>query len=125
MVKQMLTWDSRLSLWTDIILGVLPALIFGYLSIIGLSVTVPEIQDWLSGENRRVMLGPEFFFMSLFGLLACYSIVHVTSTRDRTRPKWLFVLLLSIGILIGSRALPVSLSLIAIAIKHMYLLTRA
>jgi hypothetical protein len=165
MVKQMLTWNSPLSIGFDVVLGVLPAVmlsLFGALACFGaiLDFFAPSddavrsrltAQGYDSGEIKMNIAeiyrtSPEEGLIGFLGLIACLAMIVVTFRRSRVQPKWLYAFGLFLGICIVAYSLfetfilkapssiPANLlsnfylvlvPIPSVAIKHIFMLTRA
>jgi hypothetical protein len=119
MVKQMLTWNSPLSIGFDVVLGVLPALmlsVFGALGVFGaiLDFFGPSdaavrshltAQGYDSGEIKMSIAeiyrtSPEEGLIGFLGLITCLAMIVVTLKRSRVQPKWLYTVGLFLGVCI-------------------------
>ena len=128
-----MTWNSPLSVGFDILFGVLPALYLGALSVVFCYLT---IRNMAHPENQGLVLA-----WTACGLIASYSMVHVSITRAKTKHKHFLIACLALGIITAAFTKyitqtqltipnidPLQYVLIAIsivAIKHIAMLTRA
>jgi hypothetical protein len=129
----MMAWNSRLSIGFDILFGILPALYLGVTSIVFSYLT---IQNTALTENQWLFLA-----FTVCGIAAAYSMVHVSATRAKTKNRNVFIACLALGILTAgfteyvaktqltiNSIYPLQYVLVAIsivAIKHIFMLTRA
>jgi uncharacterized membrane protein len=125
----MIAWNSPLSIGFDIVFGVLPALFLGVLSLL---FCFSVLKNMAYSESQAFALT-----WSVCGIVATYSMVHVSITRTKTKNKILFIACLALGIATAAFTtheeakffstnlfqLPVFISIVAI--KHIIMLTRA
>jgi hypothetical protein len=144
MVKQMLNWDSPLSIGFDFLFGLIPAMYWGLMSFFGIILSLVSIPDLLFGRLSSSW-GVKEYFESFFGFYACISMFYITIQRSRAVKKRIFILGLSTGIIVcfvsffappttiqydltNSAALFLLLITFLpaiVAIKHIIMLTRA
>jgi uncharacterized membrane protein SirB2 len=129
----MIAWNSPVSVGFDILFGVLPALYLGVASIVFCYFTIQNIAH---PENQWLLL-----VFTVCGIIAAYSMIHVSVARARTKNKNFFITCLALGIVTAgfteyiaktqltvNSIYPLQYVLIAIsivAIKHIVMLTRA
>jgi hypothetical protein len=140
--ESVLTWKSPLSIGFDVVLGVLPAIYFAVVSLIFLFDS--ELHHTFNDLLGRLT----FFGIGLSGLVTTLSLIYVTFAREHTANKFFFKIILGFGIflaifvplllwilnLIKQISLNYSLigfitaleiPIVIVAIKHIYLLSRA
>jgi hypothetical protein len=129
----MMTWNSPLSIGFDILFGALPALYLGVTSIVFCYLT---IRNMAHPENQWLLLA-----FTVCGIIAAYSMVHVSIARAKTKNRNFFIACLALGVVTAgfteyvaktqltvNSIYPFQYVLIAIsivAIKHIAMLTRA
>lgn len=138
----MLTWKSPLSIGFDIVFGVLPAIYFAVVSLFFLfSSELNQVFNNFFGHLTFLGIG-------LFGLITALSLIYVIFARENTANKFFFKIILSFGILLAifvpillwilnltnqtNLSYPligfitaVEIPIVIVAIKHIYLLSRA
>ena len=132
--KSLWSWNSPLSIGFDVIFGLIPAVFFGICSGFGLFAAINlGLKSW--EFVGLVILG-------IIGLIACYSLIHVTVTRGNSKSKFLFRNFIAVGLVsvvvvmifaltIGFANFDVFLVLLLlisisiVAIKHIIMLSRA
>jgi hypothetical protein len=75
MVKQMLTWNSPLSVGLDFMFGLFPAVYVGYISLLGALLST----------------GIKQYFQSFLGFFACFSMFYVTLHRSQVGKKQILI----------------------------------
>ena len=94
-------WNSRVSIIFDWVFGVLPALAFGLLSLYGIAVTaylfvMAQVDQGRNPSDFNFLIA--IFFLSLGGLLGCFSLILVTIKRSRITRKSFYIAGLLCGI---------------------------
>ncbi len=134
-----MSWNSPSSVAIDFVFGVLPALFCGFWAAIGCWITGLLFMRQNKADDVDFFI---IFCISLSGLLACLSLIYVTFARENTRSKVLHTIFLVLGIVTSILLLifpsPVNLvqslnsffpylaiSLVLIAAKHIFMLSRA
>jgi hypothetical protein len=84
-------WNSAFSRAIDFIFGVLPAIFFGFLAIIGCWFSAISFMNQFIRDRMGLFL---IFLLSFVGLLVCASLVYVIIAQKNVRSKeWNIVLL--------------------------------
>ena len=135
-MQRLTRWKSMQSRVFDIVFGVLPALFFGFWAGFGAVATT-------AAKNNTDGIGVLTFFATcILGLSACLSMIYVSLARENTHSRKLHIVLLTLGIVVTiiffvfpsplayfsqlSRVFPIlSIALVLVATKHIYLLSRA
>jgi hypothetical protein len=146
MVKQMLNWDSPLSFWLDITLGVLPVAFFSIYSLIAVILGIDLIfNNYSATELPNRLWNVLIVVMGSLGLVSSLSLVYSSFARGHTKQKRMVIIGLIALICFSSVVMLGSLSniietrppgstpfliisvttIVAIAIKHIFMLTRA
>lgn len=133
-----MNWNSMSSRIFDVLFGVLPALFFGFWAAFGCYATATFFTQQLNSDRLGIVL---LFLISLIGLFACLSLIYVSFARESTRSKNLHIGFLALGIAASfvlflfpsplgfinnlKTIFPfVSISLVLVAAKQIYLLSR-
>jgi hypothetical protein len=141
-----MTWNSPLSVGFDILFGVFfTGVPFTALCAIGVYSALAAIPALFTNGPKDLRAILLLLSISLAGLLGSVSVIYVTFARDNTPAKPVFVTALILGIL-ASFAAPIffavnaekfgtdlfsklviamELPLVIVAIKHIFMLTRA
>jgi hypothetical protein len=168
MVKQMLTWNSPLSIGFDHLFGSLPSIFLLMLCTVGIyfgstelissftsrsanqpskSITIDPITDPEDEDNERFSMSPEtsvqVLLLSLGGMFGSIAMIAVTLGRQQAEPKYFLILGLCLGLTsvlflfyknwnpsifqLNSLSIfpAMHLSISIVAIKHIFMLTRA
>jgi hypothetical protein len=146
MVKQMLTWDSPLSFWMDITLGVLPVAFFSVYSLLAVILSIIQIFNFGSETELTNRLWVVLIIVTgSLGLVSSLSLVYSSFARGHTKQKRMVIIGLIALICFSSVVMLGSLSniietrppgstpfliisvatIVLIAIKHIIMLTRA
>lgn len=138
----MLTWKSPLSIAFDVVFGVLPAIYFAVVSIFFLFDS-GLLRIWGNSLSKIILLS-----IGLIGLITTLSLIYVIIARENTVQKPVLQIILITGVILAVFVpillltlsstnqidLPYSLigliaavetPVVIVAIKHIYLLSRA
>ena len=131
--KSLWSWNSSLSIGFDVIFGVIPVVVFGFISFILFidSVKTPSLQ------NLQSFLLP--LILGLGGSIASADLIFITFNRKAKIDKRITIFFLLFGILFVLYILYISLrylnalpilfialiSILIVAIKHILMLSRA
>jgi hypothetical protein len=140
--ESMLTWKSPISIGFDIVFGVLPAI---YLALVSSTLL-------FSLDSRQIfsdLIGTlTIFSIGLIGLVTTLSLIYVIFTRENTLNRTIFKATLGLGVFLAvfvpaflwilnliNRStsaysviefiIAVEIPIVIVAIKHIYLLSRA
>jgi hypothetical protein len=146
MVKQMLAWDSPLSFWMDITLGVLPVAFFSVYSLIAVILGIGLLfNNYSATELPNRLWNVLIIVMGSLGLVSSLSLVYSSFARGHIKQKRIVIIglialicfssVVMLGLLsniiethpLGSTPfLIISVAaIVLIAIKHIIMLTRA
>jgi hypothetical protein len=148
----MMTWNSTSSIAVDWIFGCAPAILLGVICVLLLYKTLASpYAVWDSSVGYSSHTPTDSFPLLASTVLLCLSTVFVTIRRERTKPKWLHIGVLSLGVILVVVLLSLSgiaflqsasgqsteglqfsvavllpyISISIVAIKHIIMLTRA
>jgi hypothetical protein len=148
----MIAWNSPSSIAIDWIFGCTPAILLGAICVLLFYKTLASpIAVWDSSVGYISYTPTDSFPLLASTGLLCLSTVFVTMRREKTKPKWLHIGLLSLGVILvvvllgrfgiaflqstsgqSTEGLRFSvavllpyISISIVAIKHIFMLTRA
>ena len=131
--KSLWSWNSPLSIGFDVIFGVIPAIVFGYLSLFPLTYYLLNFQGFsltLSGLGE-LLFG---FFWNFANFFACFFLIYITFNRTTKVAKPIVIPLLLIGFCtsiyftfnLGFSFVSIAaISIAMVAVKHITMLSRA
>jgi hypothetical protein len=97
----MMTWNSTSSIAVDWIFGCAPAILLGAICVLLLYSTLTSpYAVWESSAGYSSHTPTETFPLLASTGLLCLSTVFVTMRREKTKPKWLHIGVLSLGVIL-------------------------